>query len=254
MNKAAKALVNELKRRPQAPNIPTFPNQKITLFLADIPIVGDLRYQLQQHMYGHRLEARLRKTLPHPNTSLHPIDWYSMEIAFNQLTPLDKISRMKTIHQLIPTKDLLCARNQETSSTCLRCKLAAETYDHVFRCKCEQNKRTHRESLVTLQTQLRKINTNPLIIHAVTALVSANHNNSTAQYPSPLLNKRQHNRILNIVFQQQLLLGSNALIRGLIARNWMILQNLHINAPINYISTLWAQVFIQSLWNYTHTI
>ena len=187
MYKEAKALVSAMKLRPAKSTIPTFPNQKITLFLANNPIVGDLRYQIQQHMYGHRLEANMRKTIPHPNTSLHPIDWYNIEIASNQLAMPDKISRMKLVHQLIPTRALLCVRNQETSSTCLLFNLAAKTYDHVFRCACEQNKRTHRASLTTLQTQLRTINTNPLIIYAVTAIISANHNNSTAKFPTPLI-------------------------------------------------------------------
>ena len=187
MEKEAKYLVTTMKHLPLTQNISTLSIKNITLFLSNIPIYGDLRYQVKQHMYGQRLEYFIRKNLPEPRNSIQSIYWNSLEIAFNKLKMQNKISRMKLVHQLFPTIALLWFIKYEITSTLLRCNKASETYEHIFKCKCDQNIKSKLYSLATLQNKLRKINTKPLIIQAVTALISANQKSSKANFPSTMI-------------------------------------------------------------------
>ena len=84
----------------------------------------------------------------------------------------ENISRMKLVHQLIPTRALLCPRKQESTSKCLRCNLVSKTHDYVIRCQWSQKLKAHKDTLSSLQCKLRKHNNSPLIIHAVTALIT----------------------------------------------------------------------------------
>ena len=113
-------------------------------------IVGDIRYQIQQHCYEHSLEQRIGKIPPQGIQTLHSIEWKGLEAVFNRLNPSKKIARMKLVHQLLPTKSLMCQRKHENTSRCLRCSQAAETFLHVFQCQYVQNKATHLTTLSTL--------------------------------------------------------------------------------------------------------
>ena len=85
MEKRAKQYLTSIR-----PNPSMFPQQKIALKLAGILITGDLQYQIQQHRYGHALEARLLKSLSAPMSSLKTIAWEGLESAFNKLNTHDK--------------------------------------------------------------------------------------------------------------------------------------------------------------------
>ena len=107
MDKRAKDLLKRIMAQPQPQRLHVFPAQKVTLFLSNLPIVGDLPYQIQQHRYGHRLETRIKASLPDLPNALHSIEWRGIEMAFNNFSNTDQISRMKIVHQLLPTKSLL---------------------------------------------------------------------------------------------------------------------------------------------------
>ena len=139
MDKRTKELVQFPAANPRVQTCATFPSQLITLHLARTPTVSNLQYQVQQHMYGHHLESRLQKKLQCTTKSLQSIDWQGLEQAFTKLSDNEKIARMKLVYKLLPTR---APRKQESSSTCMRCNLVAETFVHVFKCKCDQSKRT----------------------------------------------------------------------------------------------------------------
>ena len=85
-------------------------------------------------------------------------------------------------------------------------------------------------------------------------LLNRHHHAQTPQCPKPPFYKKRQRSILQEVFLQQQRLGPNALIRGLIARNWMLLQNLHSKSPPNHLDRPWLGNLIRALWTYSHSI
>ena len=108
MDARAKSLLKTIKNNPQPKDVHAFLAQRITLLLSDLPIVGNILYQIQQHCYGHHLEQQIQASLPQSPHNLHSIKWRGIEMAFNNLPTTDQISCMKIVHQLLPTKSLLC--------------------------------------------------------------------------------------------------------------------------------------------------
>ena len=231
-----------------------FPQQKIALKLAGILITGDLHYQIQQHRYGHALESRLLKSLSAPSSSLKKIAWEGLESAFNKLNTNDKIARMKLVHKYLPVRALLYQRNTEHSNRCMRCGTKRETFEHVFQCHCQRNTTMHKKSLITLQHRLRQLRKHQLIITAVTAILDANHRFKPPQCPTPMLHNRNNLIILRQVFDQQLNLSPDSLIRGLCVRNWVVLQNLATNQSPTHPNLPWLVAFIRAIWDFSLSI
>ena len=161
---------------------------------------------------------------------------------------------MKIVHQLLPTKSLLHKRQQELTSECLRCGHKHETYLHVFTCPCSQNRQQHQSSLTILQSQLSKLNTNPLIVQAITAILSAVHQSKPPTCPTPPFYKRRHHSILKTVFLQQVNLGPSSLLRGLVVRNWAILQNLHEHKSPDDPNIKWFHRLLHAIWEYSYSM
>ena len=107
--------------------------------------------------------------------------------GINHLPNTDQISCMKIVHQFLPIKARLCHRQQGQTSKWIRCDQVTETFTHVFQCQCDQNQQQHRSSLATLQTKLAKINTNNLVIQAITAFITVHHHARVPTYPPPVL-------------------------------------------------------------------
>ena len=120
-------------------------------------------------------------------------------------------------------------------------------------CPCNLNHIAFVDSLPALQTKLKSINTNPLIIKAITSLLLAQHKRTKPNCPKPPFFKRKQLEVLRAVFQQQQRLGPTYLLRGILARNWSVLQNLHTNAPPDHIDLPWLSQLIKTLWDHAHT-
>ena len=115
MDLKAKKLVSTMKNATEPSMIPKFPSQKVTLHLSHNPIFGDIQTKLQQHRYVNDLEKRLLGTFSTAIGSLHSIEWKGLDVEFSSLSMQHKISRMKIVYQLLPTRSLLFQRNHDTS-------------------------------------------------------------------------------------------------------------------------------------------
>ena len=113
---------------------------------------------------------------------------------------------------------------------------------------------THRTSLATLQTKLCTNGTNPLIIQAITVLITAYHQSAEPICPTPPFYKKRQHDILKEIFKQQTRLGPSAIIRGIVTRNWVLLQNLHQKSPPESPNLQWHQLLIRTIWDYSHSI
>ena len=112
----------------------------------------------------------------------------------------------------------------------------------------------HRKALITLQHRLRQVRTHQLIIVAVTEILDANHKCKQPKCPTPMLHNRHHLIILRQVFEQQLNLSSDSLVRGLCVRNWVVLQNLATNQSPTHPNIQWLVAFIRAIWDFSLSI
>jgi len=193
-----------------------FGAQKIALKIQDSLITGDITHHITLHKYGHALEKRIQQSLHITSTQLEQIEWEGIEVAFRKLPEKDKISRMKIMHKYLPTRSLLYSRDDSTSSTCVRCENQSETFQHIFQCKCRQNRANHRKCVSKLRQNLRKALTHPLIINAIDMLLIGFHNGVQRSYARPLLGDATKIKAVQQVFNQQQHLGAESLVRGFI--------------------------------------
>ena len=227
--------------------------QKIALFLQGTLITGDITRQISLHKYGHTLEERIQKSLKISSAQLEQIEWEGLEIAFRKLSGSEKISRMKVMHKCLPTRLVLSSRDDSPSPVCVRCDTQNETFIHIFQCKCRQNKANHRQCVAKLRQNLRKALTHPLIVNAIDLLITGFHEGRPRPYARPLLGDATKIRAVEQVYRQQQSLGGEALARGFISRNWMVVQNLcDHERDKEHKNVGWIRKFIKSIWAYSY--
>ena len=93
-----------------------------------------------------------------------------------------------------------------------------------------------------------------MIISAVTAILTANHRDTAPQCPTPMLHNLHHLTTLRAVFEQQIHLGPDSLLRGLCVRNWSLLQNQITSHAPEHVNIPWLVAFIRAIWDYSLTI
>ena len=95
--------------------------------------------------------------------------------------------------------------------------------------------------------------THILVINAVAKLVSDFHRGASSPYSRPLLGDRTKIRAISQVYEQQRSIGKDALIRGFIVRNWMIVQNICEGKDnLEHKNLGWMKKVIRLLWTYSH--
>jgi len=157
------------------------------------------------------------------------------------------------MHKCLPTRSVLSSRDDSPSPICVRCEKQQETFIHVFQCKCQQNKANHRQCIAKLRQNLRRALTHPLIVNAVDMLLTGFHMGRKSPYARPPLRDATKIRAVEQVYRQQQCLGAEALARGFISRNWMVVQNLcDQTQDKEHKNVGWIRKFIKSIWVYSY--
>jgi len=230
-----------------------FFSQTLGLFLEGTLITGNIRNQISLHHYGDKVEKRIQQSLRITDSEMQIIEWEGVEIAYRNLPKNEKISRMKVIHKYLPRRSLLYSRDESVSNACIRCNNTPETFRHVFQCPCRQNSSNHRQSLARLRQNLRKAKTHILVINAIAKLVSDFHHDRNSPYSQPLLGDIAKIRAISQVYDQQRRIGKDALIRGFIVINWMLVQNMCAGKEkLEHKDLGWMKKVIRSLWTYSY--
>jgi len=217
--------------------------------------VGDIRKQIYLYRHGSVLEDSLQSSMQLTSKQLEHIEWEGMERAFSKMSPQDRVSRMKIVHMLLPTRSLLKNRNEVDSAQCLRCRRQPETFRHLFLCTCRMAQSAHRTALKLLRQKLRKMHTHVLIVDALASFLDQVHRNCRVLYQAPLLGDATKIRLTDQVFHQQLRLGDFSLHRGIVSRNWMVLQNeLTSKEDSKKKNLVWLRNVIRALWTYSHDV
>jgi len=121
--------------------------------------------------HGSVIEDALQSSMRITPTQLEHIEWEGIERAFTKMSPQDRVSRMKIVHMLLPTRSLLKQRNEVNNAQCLRCRRQPETFHHLFMCTCRLAQSAHRVALKSLRQKLRKMHTHVLLVDAIASLL-----------------------------------------------------------------------------------
>ena len=70
---------------------------------------------------------------------------------------------MRIIHSKWSTAEAIAEWYEEHHATCLRCKIATETRDHVYQCKSEHGRKAYEKACQQLRTSLTRVKTVPMI-------------------------------------------------------------------------------------------
>lgn len=204
MDKMASSYLQNMILTPNSPKLGyMFKEQKASLYLHNVHITVDIRKQIALHHQGHNLKDTIQKSLRINSKIMETIEWEGIEVAYRKLPIPKKISRMKTIHKCLPTRALLHIRNGPNSSQCPRCNHRKETYAHIFKCTCPQNKSNHRMCMKKSRENLRRAQTHVLIINAFDMFLTSFHQNRPPRYAAPLLGDTEKIRLVQQVFTQQ---------------------------------------------------
>ena len=232
-----------------------FPAQKLSLQILGVNMVGNIRKQIYLYRHGSVIEESLQSSMRISPKQLEHIEWEGIERAFTKMSPQDRVSRMKIVHMLLPTRSLLKQRNEVNNDQCLRCRRQPETFPHLFECTCRLAQSAHRVALKSLRQKLRKMHTHVLLVDAIASLLDQTHQGHRVSYKAPLLGDTAKIRMTDQVFHQQLRLGKFSLHRGIVSRNWMVLQNdLTSNVDSNQKNFVWLRNLIRALWTYSHDV
>jgi len=112
----------------------------------------------------------------------------------------------------------------------------------------------HRTALAQFRQKLRKSRTHILLIEAISAFLDQVHKRQKVEYVAPLLGDADKIRMTEQVFTQQLHLGKFSLHRGIITRNWMVLQNEFQHNDSRQKNLMWLRNLIRALWTYSYDV
>ena len=163
-----------------------------------------------------------------------------------------KISRMKVIHDYLPTHAKLHERDKNTKPTCPRCRKYHESQLHVFQCRDELNSENHKVCMKQLRSSLRRCKTHLIIVQAIENFLTGVHLNKRPIFPKNMMGDVNKILITTQVFNQQIDLGIRSLHKGIISRNWTLAQNVCNGEANKEDKNLpWLKQFIRALWNYS---
>ena len=232
-----------------------FPAQKLSLQILGVNMVGNIRKQIYLYRHGSVLEDSIQSSMRITQTQMHHIEWEGIERAFTKMSPQDRVSRMKIVHMLLPTRSLLKKRSEVDNDQCLRCRKHPETFRHLFMCTCRLAQSAHRKALKSLRQKLRKMHSHVLIVGAIASLLDQTHLDHKPTYKTPILGDAAKIRMTDQVFHQQLKLGEFSLHRGIISCNWMVLQNELTSKDDSIQKNFeWLKNLIRALWTYSYDV
>jgi len=234
---------------------PFFPRQQAALLINDYVISGDIKNHVMMQKHGFPMESRLQEKFKVENRFLHIIDWRSFKLAYSGLDLSYKTSATKIIHKLWPTSSSAMINTDGKSPMCMRCSLAPETVDHVYRCTHRQAQSSFREAILAFKKDLKRIKTAiPLQNMFVEFFLAFRDNRQPSLIPHTFGDKKKHD-LIRRAYDHQLLLGKNIFHLGYISYKWgIVFKAYSTNEKKGTHHISWASKVIKAIWNFSQRI
>ena len=181
------------------------------------------------------------------------IDFRANSRASSQMSTYKKIFRTKWISSQLPVGTIMKQRQHRISDTCPTCLQPGENIEHLTNCLSQEAIQEYITHLENLSSWMRKVDTDPIILHHVIAtLATLRQNTHTRPLPYPcILTKRKYYNI----FKDQELIGWTQFSQGLLSTKWAILQHEYYTSIGSKRSGLvWASHLILQLWDINQKI
>ena len=207
---------------------PFLPHQKIALQIHGQVIAGDVKHHIFMQRHGQYMESRLSTHRGIHHDIQHVIDWPALKLAFKYRDTMGRICTTKILHDLWPAMNKLGNKNTGVTSTCPICKKCEETVLHVFQCTERFSVSAFREVVNTFKKKLIKLKTvKPIVSSFVELVLVAFQQKRHPVYPAFHFGDIEKHKMLERVFQNQLLLGKNSFHIGYVSYKWSMLQSLY---------------------------
>ena len=231
------------------------PSQKANLLIADARITNNMQEHISLHFFGHRLDSRFKRVSSIDPKYHHLIKWEARDLAYRKLSEMDKLALFKLLHEKWPTNMKTASWDANQSPLCQRCVDREETSKHIFQCTSTNASKQHKTSLKTFRKNLRKLNTAPLVLEAMTSIIESNRKGYDVQ---PNLSRFTHDDLKNVVrdiIKGQKSLGYYEFMKGFLSHEWVLAQNIYLNCrDVNAEKTIWAAGVIRAIWTYSKSM
>ena len=144
---------------------------------------------------------------------LYKIEWYAYSRAIKKLSTNEALQITKLSTNWLPTNKHL-QKIDKTTATCPICNIHSESINHMISCTIQN----HPHLLENFFHNLKKLKTNPRIIHCISRLIR-----NTDDYSS-LLEKYADDKDITHALKQQRSIETSLLHHGKIEKGWKYAQ------------------------------
>ena len=228
---------------------PFFPTQKLCLKIHGTSLVSNMDNHIHLHKHGPGMETRPIQKQILSKQNINKIQWRGIERAMRRYKSASKIKRVKFFHNKLPTAKLISGWYSSMSTTCLRCKSAEETFDHVIQCRSQQAKLSFEKALKEVRSALRKIKTEPIVMTTLIPSLEEYRRGFPPPLQSHPFTSQKIQQAAKRVAAKQKSIRISLLARGLLVTEWEALQNISSNHSTTAESNLeWSSQVINTMW------
>ena len=236
-------------------NTPFYPASEVALCIHDTVVGSNFDEHIQLHKHGPGLESRLVNKGILQLEHLPWIQWRGLERAMRRLKSVKKAPMMRIIHSKWSTAEAIADWYDEQRATCLRCKIAVETRDHVYQCKSEHGRKEYEKACQQLRTSLTKAKTIPMIMNYLLHILKEQRVGYDLAFKINDFYSDQIKEFAHKIYKKQIQVGRDSLSRGFLIKEWETLQNICVDNTNTTGSNIeWASQVINALWIYSKSI
>jgi hypothetical protein len=220
---------------------------KASISLAGVTLTRNVARRLRQGASSPALAQHIMTANGWNAWILNSIAWDSQSKALGTLEHTQEIFVTKWAHNLLPTQRHMKRIGQAESDLCPSCLATIETAPHIFTCP----KRVPRQVvfLDSLRKLLAKLHTQPdLQTILMTGIKGALQDDSLFDMPT-----RNREPIFQLLASSQNDIGWSHLLRGRFSRQWILLQQAHLDQDADCSSLLTGERWLQKVRHYLWT-
>lgn len=211
-------------------------------------VTGKISSTIQALQALQRSKAAGIRTGRFTEATWQKIDFRANTRASSQMSTYKKIFRTKWISEQLPVGTIMRQRKHRICDTCPTCLQQGEDMEHLIHCPSKEAIQEYMNQLEHLSKWMRKVETDPIIMHHIIATLSTlRQNKDTRPLPYPCILTRRH---YYDTFKEQETIGWEQFSQGLLSTKWSLLQQEHYSSIGSKRNGLaWASQCILQLWD-----
>ena len=210
---------------------------------------------IPKYAIGLDAENHLAKSMKIQPKYLSFIDWESLRRFLQSEPQKSKLQTTKIIYKQLPTMERQFRFKHSSSKKCPLCSCELENFAHLFQCSHPTLSQFRNDLIHTFHTQLREVNTNPLLLRHIICLIRQFSNKFPHKPPPP--GASEISKLISSALSHQIHLGIENMFCGLIAFDLSEVQESYFRTTRSNKSstgTRWSKTFIRYLLQLTKSL